>query len=94
MKTISKVKPSKKNPTFDEAKREFDTRMRDLRRQHGLSLRDVQRGCDIHPSVLCRAEAGMDVYLTTALRLAKFFETTVEELWSPVKKSETKGCGR
>lgn len=56
-------------------------RVRERRQSLGLSFRDVEKATGIKISTVSNAEAGYDVTLDTARRLAEFFGTTVEDLW-------------
>lgn len=60
------------------------------RQDHGLTLRDVSVAVGVAFSDISRAERG-DVAprVTTALRLARFYETTVEELFGWMLDDET-----
>jgi DNA-binding XRE family transcriptional regulator len=85
MKTISAVPPRKllrKEGAFNGHRRIFHCNINFLREQKGLSLRDVEKHSGISHSTLCRAEAGLRVNLDAALRIARFFETSVEKLWT------------
>lgn len=83
MKTISSVQPRRrtKAQTFRGRERLFHCNVSFLREQRGLSLRDVEKHSGVPHPTLCRAEAGLRVNLDAALKIARFFETTVEKLW-------------
>lgn len=85
MKTVSSVPPRKllrKQASFPGEVRLFNCNLNSLREQKGLSLRDVEKHSGISHSTLCRAEAGLRIKLDAALKVARFFETTVEKLWT------------
>lgn len=53
-----------------------------LRKLRGdWTLREIERVGRIDKATLLRAETGKEPTLTTALRIARFYETTVEKLW-------------
>jgi len=52
-----------------------------LRLQNGLGMREITKYCGVSPATQSRAEQGRNVEVTTALKLARFYETTVEELF-------------
>lgn len=60
----------------------LNCRLREFRDALGLSQREVATGADISYAVICRAEHGMEVWVGTALRIAKFFGKSIEEIWS------------
>jgi transcriptional regulator with XRE-family HTH domain len=71
MKTVSKVRKKVRQ----------HTRLWQLREDAGLTLREVSGFSDISLPTLSRVEAGRIPDLTTALRFAQFYETTVEDLF-------------
>lgn len=60
------------------------SRLRALRAALGLTQRDVSVGSGVNNATVADAEAGFEMTLTNALKLAKFFGKPVEELW-PLK---------
>lgn len=76
-RAIMERRPRRK--TTDEP----DTTLYRLRCQYGLSLREVGTGVDAAPSTIQRIERGDTTKCSVdlALRLARFYETTVEELF-------------
>jgi DNA-binding XRE family transcriptional regulator len=71
MKTVSQVR----------RKTTERTRLTALREESGLGMREMARFCGVSPATLCRVEAGKHPDIVTALRLARFFETSVEDLF-------------
>lgn len=63
-------------------------RILELRGALGLTTRDVSGATGISNSVICRAEHGMEVWISTALKLAKFFEQPVEQIWGRAERKE------
>jgi transcriptional regulator with XRE-family HTH domain len=57
------------------------TNLRELRKARGLALRDVEREVGVSLVTVMYAEQGRGVNLETALRLARFYGRTVEEIW-------------
>ena len=55
--------------------------VRTLRESLGLTQRDVSAGSGTNNATVADAEAGFEVSLTTAFKLARFFGKPVEELW-------------
>lgn len=72
----------KKADAFPGQERVFYCNIAFLREQRGFSLRDIEKHSGLNRSTLCRAEAGLAIELSTALKLARFFKTTVEKLWT------------
>lgn len=88
MKTVSKVRK----------KGQERSRLQQLREDAGLGLREMSGFSDISPATVVRIEAGRMPDLTTALRFAQFYETTVEDLFghfvAKVKADSRGGGGR
>ena len=57
------------------------TRIAELFQKSGLGVRELAGFARISPATASRIQRGMAPDIRTALRLAKFFETTVEELF-------------
>lgn len=55
--------------------------LRDRRQKLRLSLRDVVDATGVCLTSVCYAERGADLMLSTAVRLAKFYGSTVDEIW-------------
>jgi len=55
--------------------------LRIARTELGLSLREVAQACDMTVAGLHQVEAGGNVLLVTAMKLAEFFGKPVTELW-------------
>ena len=55
--------------------------LRELRKEAGLSVGYVAEHAGIAHSIFARIEKGGIPNLANALRLAKFLETPVEEIW-------------
>ena len=64
------------------------SRLQLLREDAGLGLREVASHAGVIPSVLSRVENGKAPSISTALRLARFYETTVELLFGHHIKQE------
>lgn len=54
-----------------------------IREGLGLTQRDVSSGSGVNNATVADAEAGFEVSLTTAIKLAAFFGKPIEELWKP-----------
>lgn len=72
MKTVSQVKKS-----LPKCRR-----VAMLREEAGLSLRELGSYAGVGHATVCRIESGKAPDIRTALRLAKFFETSVEDLFN------------
>ena len=55
--------------------------LRKLREDAGLGLREAANFIGISPATLSRIETSRDPDVHTAIKVARFYETTVEELW-------------
>lgn len=65
--------------------------LRDLRLTYGLPLAAVANEIGISGSALSQIEVGgRNASVITALRLARFYETTVEELFGPLADDEAR----
>lgn len=72
MKTISQVrKPVNKR-----------NRIKILFEESGLSLREIAKYSEVSIATLSRVSLGKPPEINTAFKLAKFFETSVEDLFS------------
>lgn len=74
---MSRVTVSKVRRNTEGAK----TLLEQLRLQAGLGIREVAEYSNVSKATISRVENGKSPDITTALRLARFFETTVEELF-------------
>jgi DNA-binding XRE family transcriptional regulator len=63
------------------------TRIAALREEANLGVREMAAHCGISPATLVRVEAGKHPDIVTALRLAQFFETSVEDLFGYLRSS-------
>lgn len=79
MKTVSQL--PKKEPIFDKSAK-LHCCLRSLRHKHGLPLREVAHHSGVSPATISRMEMGMECQLSQAMKLADFFETTVEKIWN------------
>ncbi len=80
---VAKMKPTK---TLKEVKpRVHANRLRELRTEVGLTLREVSSGLGpirkLSQASICDAERGGEVVLSTAKALAMFYGKTIEEIW-------------
>ena len=57
------------------------TRVHQLREQANLGLRETAKFAEVSAATLSRVESGKAPDIRTALRLARFYETTVEDLF-------------
>lgn len=71
MKTISQVRRKPKERV----------RLQQLREDANLGLREMAKFAGVSASTVTRIEQGKAPDITTALRLARFFETSVEDLF-------------
>lgn len=92
MKTVSAVK-RKERKTFPDKERIFWTPLRSMRLNSGLTFSELSEHTGLNQSTLCRAEAGLTIELVTALKIARFFEKPVEEIWQPAR-ANGKGKGK
>jgi DNA-binding XRE family transcriptional regulator len=67
--------------------RVFSCNIKEKRETLGLSQRDVCRGTGLTVSTVCRVEQGIDLTLTRALKLAKFFGCSIHEIWKFLNES-------
>ena len=82
MKTISQVrKYSNHRPKTD---------IQLLREQANLEVHEVASHAGVSKPTIYRLEQGRPPDIRSALRLAKFFETTVEALFGPFSGAENK----
>lgn len=72
MKTISEV----------EATHIPNQKLRDRRASSGMSIKEVSDHIGISQYSYLRAECGRTMRVSDAVAIAKFFETTVEDLWA------------
>ncbi len=61
-------------------------KLRDLRRRLSLSMKDIRIHCGIPVSTYCHIEKGRVPSLIVAMRLARFYGTTVEQVWGEHKE--------
>jgi DNA-binding XRE family transcriptional regulator len=85
MKTISQL--PKKKPLI-RLRGALLCSLRSLREKHGLTLREVSSHTGVSHPTLARMEIGAECYLSHAIKVANFFETTVEKIW------DERGAGR
>jgi DNA-binding XRE family transcriptional regulator len=71
MKTVSAVRRKAKERT----------RLQQLREEANLGTVETAKFAEVGPATITRIEQGKAPDITTALRLAQFFETTVEDLF-------------
>lgn len=55
--------------------------LRSLREKHGLTLRETAKHSGVSTATILRMETGAECNLSHAIRLADFFEATVEKIW-------------
>jgi len=56
-----------------------------LRTKLHLSMREVSKGAGVNASQICRAEHGLNITVSTALAISKFFGVSVNDIWRPRK---------
>lgn len=61
----------------------YNTKLREFREKIGLTQGQVMDATKVNN--LYEIECGFEVHLGTALKLARFFGKSVEEIWEPVK---------
>lgn len=59
----------------------WHTLLADVRKSHGLTLKDVAIGARLSESLVFYAECGAEIKLGTARALADYFGKSIEELW-------------
>jgi putative transcriptional regulator len=71
-------------PTVSKVRRNPVTasRVKQLREEAGLGLREAAAFIGVSPSTLSRVENGKAPDIHSAILIARFYETTVEELWA------------
>lgn len=82
MKTVSKMKRHPRKAPRVSAGRVLGSRIQELREKHDLTLRAISAACGVPTTTLLRMQYGRECELSSALKLAKFFETPVEEIFS------------
>jgi len=60
----------------------LDVCLRQVREKHGLTLRAVAEASSVPLATILRMEYGCEVELSSALMLAKFYETPIEQLFA------------
>ena len=86
--TIGKVPWGKRSKRSDR-KQAFAPKLKTLRQSLGLTHQQVADGAKLGSATNARdAELGFDIFLTTALKLARFYGVAVESIWSELKKSK------
>ena len=74
--------------TISQVKKSIPPRNRlaALRMDSGLTVRDMATYSGVSPATISRVEAGKPPDIRTALKLARFFETSVEDLFHEFTK--------
>ena len=67
-------------------------RLADLRHTLNLTAKEAADGVGMQYQVYRRAESGMNLYLTTAYAIARFYGRTVEELWPNEMPASPANC--
>lgn len=81
---LAKEKGKQQQTAFQELPIVFACQLKAKREALGLSQRDVCRATHLNVSTVCRVEQGVDLTLSRALKLAKFFGCPVEQLWKEI----------
>lgn len=68
----------------DDRRPVFACRVRSLRENRAMSLRDLAKECGVPYCTVLRAERGLGVTLAAAMKLAAYFRIPVEQLWAPL----------
>jgi DNA-binding XRE family transcriptional regulator len=76
-KQVASKKKPKKGPEYGP----LSCRVRSEREGMGLSLDDVAGATRISKSTLSYLERGFDAQLSTALKIARFFNLPLDRLW-------------
>ncbi len=88
---LSQIKPKPKVGSKALLKRPPKTRLlvdlSALRKDRGVTIRDVEKATGIPNPVVCQTELGCTPALETALRIAAFVELPVEKIWA-LKKAK------
>lgn len=67
-------------------------RLRELRKKTGLTQREVGRRIGVCDATICLAERGHEIILSTAIKLARLYGSTIEDVWSfertPVERAD------
>ncbi len=79
-------RPKRNGPPHPPRKAVWDTRLRAVREELKLSMRDVAKAVRLSLTTYWQIENGTDPMLTNAVRIAAFFGMTVESLW-PKRKA-------
>jgi transcriptional regulator with XRE-family HTH domain len=59
-------------------------RVRELRKQAGLSLRDLEKATGLTNAAISLVERGTNPTLSTALKLAEVFGLKIEDIWTRI----------
>lgn len=78
MKTVSQLP---KRAPLERESAKLHCCLRSLREKHGLRLREVAKHSGVSHATISRIEGGAECQLSQALKLANFFESTVEKIW-------------
>jgi len=60
----------------------FETKLKTLRKIRGLSLKTVAQAVGVTAPTVLSAEKGNSISLLCAINLARFYQGTIEEIWS------------
>jgi len=66
------------------------TRVQQLRMEAGLGMRELAKYAGLSPATVSRVEAGNEPDIINALKLARFFESTVEDLFGSLLNGRTR----
>ena len=76
------AKKVKRNPGEESEKvYPLQSTMRNRREQLGLTLHDVAIAVGLSTSTISRLECGRDGWITAAMKLCRFYQCGIEELW-------------
>jgi len=78
MKTVSQL--PKRKP-YEHKGATLYCCLRSLREKYSITLREVAKHSGVSHATVSRMESGMECQLSQALKLANFFETTVDKIW-------------
>lgn len=56
-------------------------RLKEIRKESGLTLRDLEESIGVDDVTILFAEKGCGISLDTAMRIAKFFCLPIESIW-------------
>lgn len=66
------------------------SRLTDIRQSKGLTLQEVARDLCVSVNMIWKWERKKDVMLSTARRLAAYYQVEIDQIWPKVSKTKEK----